>query len=150
MSVPNDMTIERWRAEQKPCASGWEPGRFPCTGFEDDGAFGWTKGSFGIFEGNAATEIGYLLLSSLTHLKSGRRIALFADPATAALAGELAERVGDWSEIDENGITDEWKARAKQMYQLWSSAGLVYGPLTCDHHGVWCAPAPFGDSQLNS
>lgn len=96
-----------------------------------------------MFTANGDTAIGRIELSSLTHISTGLRVALFSDPESAAMAGDLAMRVGDWSEININGvISDDWKSKVKQMRQLWGSAGLVYGPLTWNGVGIWCAPEP--------
>lgn len=148
MGAPDNMTEPLWLATAAKIGDGWEPGLVPCAGSETGSSFGWLKGSFGIFEGNADTELGCLELSSLTHLKSGMRIALFVTPDVATTAAELAERVGNWSEIGKNGfITNEWKRRAKEMYQLWLSAGMVFGPITTNGKGVWCAPEPIEKRQ---
>lgn len=146
MGIPDDMTDEKWATDAPPIAPGWKPGRVNYAGSaKDDGAFGWLKGQFGIFEASSDTTFGWLELSSLTHLKSGMRIALFSVPDAAATAAELAERVGDWSEIDERGITDDaWRQRAKDMYVLWRQAGMQCGPVVILPSGksVWCALEP--------
>jgi hypothetical protein len=146
MGVPDDMTDDRWAREAVSIGRGWHPGRVPCSGV-DGPAFGWIKGSFGIFEAGGETEIGRLELSSLTHRKTGMRVALFEQPTSAAIAGDLAERVGDWTEIDARGMSPVWQARAKKMYRLWQSAGLIYGPLHCGGKHVWCAPEPVEKTQ---
>lgn len=144
MSVPDDMTDERWADEAALIGNGWTPGRVKVSNGKHGPAFGWTNGEFGIFEGNSDTEIGRLELSSLTHLKSGIRIGMFSTPDAAVTAAAVAQRVGDWSEIDDNGLlTPEWKALGKQMYSLWQAAGLLYGPIvTTSGIVVWCAPEP--------
>ena len=53
MGVPDDMTNEKWVADAGPIGKGWKPGRIPTNASDDEGAFGWVKGSFGVFEGNA-------------------------------------------------------------------------------------------------
>lgn len=140
----DDMTIDRWRKETAPIARGWAPAEVPVSGCQYGSAFGWVKGNFGIFEGNTETEVGALQLSSLTHLKSGKRIGLFALPEAAATAAEIAETIGDWSEIDADGVaTEEWKSRAKMLYARWGSeGGLAFIFRTTTGAPVWCMLEP--------
>ncbi|OFX03904.1 MAG: hypothetical protein A3E78_07425 [Alphaproteobacteria bacterium RIFCSPHIGHO2_12_FULL_63_12] len=151
----DDMTIERWRTEATAIGEGWAAACFKTSAIEpgpddDKGVFGWVKGSFGIFEGNGETQFGWLELSSITHLKSGKRIATFALPESAAAAAELAERVGDWSEIGSDGLTtDAWKQRAKAMYALWQTAGFACGPIIHSGKGVWCQLEPVDKRGLS-
>lgn len=145
-TVPDDMTDERWSQEAGDIGEGWTPGRVPLSGGSEDygPAFGWLRGSFGIFEGNCQTNFGAMEVSSLTHLKTGFRVALFNLPEYAATAAILAERVGDWSELEADGVkTPEWRAAAKEMYRLWQVAGLICGPLTnSEGKAVWCGTEP--------
>lgn len=150
MIPDDDMTAAKWRSEAPAIGEGWEAAEFPIADTAADNAldtshtvFGWTKGSFGVFEGNGQTQIGALELSSLTHRRSGKRIALFTMPEDAALAGDLAERVGKWAEMDGNGLlTEEWRVRARQMFALWQQAGLICGPVISNGRPVWCSTEP--------
>lgn len=154
MALPDDdMTDERWRVEAAAIGAAWEPAQISIAANDDNGApFGWRKASFGIWEGGAETAAGWLELSSLTHLKTGMRIALFSHPEHAAAAADLAERIGDWSELDERGINaaPEWKPKIKAMYASWQAAGFIYGPLTdVNGKGIWCAPEPVDKARLS-
>lgn len=142
---PDDMTIERWRAEAKVIGEGWVPERFRIANLEpnDDGPFGWTRGLFGIFAGNADTEAGAIQVWSLTHRPSGYRVSLFALSEAATIAADVAERIGDWTEIGADGLTNQaWKDRARRMFAMWQNAGLIYGPLTVKGRGVWFMAEP--------
>jgi hypothetical protein len=144
IEVPDDdMTIERWIAYAGGSLDdGWTPAQFKVANGEGD-SFGWTKANFGIYEGRCVSEVGGVQVASLNHLPSGYRVALLDSPQSAALAATLAERVGDWTEIGDDGLVpDVWKKRAKRMWQLWQEAGLV-PILSTDRGRIWCAAEPF-------
>lgn len=151
MSIPNDgMTDERWAIEAAKI-DGWSPGRVRLNNgaLDFEPAFGWLRGSFGIFEGNCETNIGAIQASSLTHIKTGLRVALFNSPEYAATAALLAERVGDWAELKADGVkTPKWRAAAKKMYALWRDAALIDG-VVCNSEGksIWCGGEPISSAD---
>lgn len=144
---PTDgMTDAQWREVAVEIRGGWIPARFDIAGnAPGNGPLGWTRGSFGIFEGNIDSAAGKISVTSITQLKTGARIALFAFPEDAAVAAELAERVGDWSEVTAAGIQNAaWQKRAKHMYALWESAGYRLFPIPGAFKPIWVTPEFIG------
>ena len=136
--VNDDMTIDQWQSEVQPIRD-WVPDRFRIHGSSDGGSFGWTKGSFGIFCADVDSDIGRIEVAALTHLNTGMRIFCFDTPESASVAGDLAERVGDWSLLTQEGLGEDWQSRAVQMYDLWRSAGLVCTPIKVMGRCLWAA-----------
>lgn len=154
MSLPDDgMTDERWAAEAAKI-DGWSPGRVRLNNgaFDVGPAFGWLRGSFGIFEGNCETNIGAIQASSLTHLKTGLRVALFNSPEHAATGALLAERVGNWEELKADGVkTPKWRAAAKKMYALWRDAALIDGIVyNSEGKSIWCGGEPISPADATA
>lgn len=133
----SDYTIEDWRRDAVHI-DGWEPKIFTIREINNPGAtvFGWTRESFGVDCQNVETQFGMFQLAALTHLGTGMRVFFFDAAESAALAGRLAERAGDWTKVSPEGLNGAIDVR--QMYRLWENAGLVYfSGINVEGRGIW-------------
>lgn len=81
---------------------GWTAGSFPAYGHEGKPVLvnGWTRGPFGIFARQFDDfDAGRTSAVPLVHLRSGQRVAVFADLEGAAIAAERAEPLADWHKM---------------------------------------------------
>jgi hypothetical protein len=125
---------------------GWTAGSFPA--YQHEGkpvsVSGWMKGPFGIFSRQFDDfDAGRTSAVPLVHLRSGKRIAVFAELEGAAIAAERAELLVDWDtmiaeatsqdDIDERiykTLPDEW-LRGYTFSQLYCpDGGIVHYRLT--------------------
>src|SRR6202030_1465572 len=77
---------------------GWTAGSFPAYQHEGKQVFvnGWTKGPFGIFARQFDDfDAGRTSAVPLVHLRSGHRLAVFAELEGAAIAAEPSEPLAD-------------------------------------------------------
>lgn len=103
MQVDEVMTDdERWLKDAPKMRDGWTAGRVFCGKDGGDGAFGWTRGHFGVYEVDARVDNMPGTLATvgvLTHILTGFIVSIFNDAETAALAAEFAETTIEWSTI---------------------------------------------------
>jgi hypothetical protein len=81
---------------------GWTAGSFPAYRHEGKtvSVNGWIRGPFGIFTRQFDDDdAGRTSAVPLVHLRSGGRIAVFAELEGAAIAAERAEPLADWDKM---------------------------------------------------
>ena len=125
---------------------GWVPTSFNAYRHERKpvSVNGWTKGPFGIFSRQFDDfDAGRISAVPLVHLRTGHRVAVFAELEGAAIAAERAEALADWDVLLAgvaskdavrkkiyDALPDEW-LRGYTFSQLWCpDGGIVYYRLT--------------------
>jgi hypothetical protein len=90
-----------------------------------------------------AKQVGWMPIASLTHLVTGWRIAAFADLKEAALAGDLAEKCGDWTALTDpsSSKSPEWSVVNQRMEAAWESNGFHRQFADEDGKPVWAKTA---------
>ena len=119
---------------------GWAAGSFPAYQHEGKQVFvnGWTKGPFGIFARQFDDfDAGCTSAVPLVHLRSGHRLAVFAELEGAAIAAERAEPLADWDKmIAEATSQDDIGERVyKTLPDEWLK-GYTFSQLYCPDGGI--------------
>jgi hypothetical protein len=130
-NVEDDEQLER---------PGWTPASFPAYQHEGKRVFvdGWTRGPFGIFARQFDDfDAGRTSAVPLVHLRSGKRIAVFAELEGAAIAAERAEPLADWDKmIAEATSHDDIDERIyKTLPDEWLK-GYTFSQLCCPDGGI--------------
>jgi hypothetical protein len=144
--LPNTIENENVEDDDQLVRPGWTRASFPAYQNEGKRVFvdGWTRGPFGIFARQFDDfDAGRTSAVPLVHLRSGKRIAVFAELEGAAIAAERAETLADWDkmiaeatsqdDIDERiykALSDEW-LKGYTFSQLYCpDGGIVHYRLT--------------------
>jgi hypothetical protein len=119
---------------------GWTAGEFPA--YQHEGkpvsVNGWKRGPFGIFSRQFDDfDAGRASAVPLIHLRSGKRIAVFAELEGAAIAAERAEPLADWDTmIAEATSQDDITERIyKTLPDEWLR-GYTFSQLYCPDGGI--------------
>jgi hypothetical protein len=131
VNVDDDELFER---------DGWMPTSFNAYRHESKpvAVNGWTKGPFGIFSRQFDDDdAGRISAVPLVHLRSGGRIAVFAELEGAAIAAERAEPVADWDEVLAGAMSqDDIDERIyKTLPEEWLK-GYTFSQLYCPDGGI--------------
>jgi hypothetical protein len=133
----NNVNVDEGEDFERP---GWTPGSFPA--YQHEGkrvsVNGWTRGPFGIFSRQFDDfDAGRTSAVPLIHLRSGKRIAVFAELEGAAIAAERAEPLADWNTmIAEATFQDDIDERIyKTLPNEWLR-GYTFSQLYCPDGGV--------------
>lgn len=146
---PDDHSVDNlpewnwWLAQRGLARPGWAFCRFAnrCD-TKAVFAFGWARGSFGIWEQPRKVCSGMhpnvvqqeKIVAKATHLPTGHMIGVFSDVATAIEACELAERIdGAWA--TESSISPALDAAITRTNQAWMGVGIVVAPYAHVHDG---------------
>ncbi len=128
------LTLAEWKAQEGPIGEGWNADilQSPDAPQMNNGdAFGWVKGSFGVFEANAASAVGPVRVSTLIFLPMGFRVAIFATPEIAAEAGDIALPLGDWEKLNPRVVPlKKWQDIFARVQDAWAAALIVQTPIT--------------------
>jgi hypothetical protein len=119
---------------------GWMPTSFNAYqhGGKPVSVNGWTKGSFGIFSRQFDDDdAGRTSAVPLVHLRSGGRIAVFAELEGAAIAAERAEPLADWNKIlaEATSQDDIDETIYKTLPDEWLR-GYTFSQLYCPDGGI--------------
>jgi hypothetical protein len=119
---------------------GWMPTSFNAYHHEGKpvSVNGWTKGSFGIFSRQFDDDdAGRTSAVPLVHLRSGGRIAVFAELEGAAIAAERAEPLADWNKIlaEATSQDDIDETIYKTLPDEWLR-GYTFSQLYCPDGGI--------------
>ncbi len=135
-----------WKQKAGRLAGDWAPEIFAIPAANPQGAidktevYGWTKGAFGVFEFIATTGIGELQATSLTHIKSGLKLATFASLDAGIIAAGAVSGLVDWNAVDSKATSDV-VALGRRCYQAWQDAGLIMTFIYCaDGRRLWALP----------
>jgi hypothetical protein len=119
---------------------GWAVDCFPA--YQHEGkpvsVNGWTRGPFGIFSRQFDDfDAGRTSAVPLIHLRSGKRIAVFAELEGAAIAAERAEPLAEWDKmIAEATSQDDIDKRIyKTLPDEWLR-GYTFSQLYCPDGGI--------------
>jgi hypothetical protein len=133
----DDVNVDEDEEFNRP---GWTAGSFPA--YQHEGkpvsVNGWTKGPFGIFARQFDDfDAGRTSAVPLVHLRSGHRVAAFAELEGAAIAAERAEPLADWDKlIAEATSQDDIDERIyKTLPDEWLK-GYTFSQLYCPDGGI--------------
>jgi hypothetical protein len=119
---------------------GWTADSFPAYQHEGKPVLvkGWTRGPFGIFSRQFDDfDAGRTSAVPLVHLRSGHRLAVFAELEGAAIAAERAEPLADWDKlIAEATCEDDIDERIYRTLSDEWLTGYTFSQLYCPDGGI--------------
>lgn len=134
--IDQDWTWDGWAAEQrKNDIPGWSFCRFANrAGRQRVGfVFGSVRGNFGIWQqpfrvcsvdaDGLDTSSEQKVLTCLTHLRSGQGIGVFDNREVATQAAEMAEKIGQWANIDPDDHSS-FGPLYERMATAWAGIGI--------------------------
>jgi hypothetical protein len=119
---------------------GWTADNFPAYQHKGKPVLvkGWTRGQFDIFSRQFDDfDAGRTSAVPLVHLRSGHRVAVFAELEGAAIAAERAEPLADWDKLIAEATSED--DIDERIYQALSDEwlkGYTFSQLYCPDGGI--------------